>query len=106
MWLGLLVAAAAICAETLLVVVLRSLAPMDTFGVVYLLGALVVAIGWGTGLAAVTSLVSALAWGYFRDWPNDSFDPTSLRNWVVIGVFLVVTLMANTLGRGGPGQGG
>ena len=39
MWLGLLVAAAAICAETLLVVVLRSLAPMDTFGVVYLLGA-------------------------------------------------------------------
>src|SRR5258705_583688 len=97
MWLGLLVAAAAICAETLFVVVLRTLAPMDTFGVVYLLGALVVAIGWGTGLAAVTSVVSALAWGYFRDWPDDSFDPTSLRNWVVIGVFLVVTLMANSL---------
>ncbi len=97
MWLGLLVAAAAICAETLFVVVLRTLAPMDTFGVVYLLGALVVAIGWGTGLAAVTSVVSAVAWGYFRDWPNDSFDPTSLRNWVVIGVFLVGTLMANSL---------
>jgi signal transduction histidine kinase len=97
MWLGLLVAAAAICVETLFVVVLRTLAPMDTFGVVYLLGALVVAIGWGTALAAVTSVVSALAWGYFRDWPNDSFDPTSLRNWVVIGVFLVVTLMANSL---------
>jgi signal transduction histidine kinase len=97
MWLGPLVAAAAICAETLFVVVLRTLAPMDTFGVVYLLGALVVAIGWGTGLAAVTSVVSALAWGYFRDWPNDSFDPTSLRNWVVIGVFLVATLMANSL---------
>ena len=48
MWLGLVVAAAAIAAiaaETLLVVVLRSLAPMDTLGVVYLLGALVVAIG-------------------------------------------------------------
>jgi signal transduction histidine kinase len=97
MWLGLLVAAVAICAETLFVVVLRTLAPMDTFGVVYLLGALIVAIGWGTGLAAVTSLVSAVAWGYFRNWPDDSFDPTSLRNWVVIGVFLVVTLMANTL---------
>jgi signal transduction histidine kinase len=97
MWLGLVVAATVISAETLLVFVLRSLAPMDTFGVVYLLGALVVAIGWGTGLAAVTSVVSALAFGYFRDWPNDSFDPTDLRNWVVIGVFLVVTLMANTL---------
>ena len=70
---------------------------MDTFGVVYLLGALVIAIGWGTGLAAVTSVVSALAFGYFRTWPDDSFDPTDLRNWVVIGVFLVVTLMANTL---------
>ena len=45
MWLGLVVAAAAITAETLMVVVLRSLAPMDTLGVVYLLGALVVAIG-------------------------------------------------------------
>jgi signal transduction histidine kinase len=38
-----------------------------------------------------------LGFGYFRDWPNDSFDPTDLRNWVVIGVFLVITLMANTL---------
>jgi signal transduction histidine kinase len=97
MWLGLLVAAVAIAAETLLVFVLRSLAPMDTFGVVYLLGALVVAIGWGTGLAAVTSVVSALGFGYFRDWPNDAFDPTDLRNWVVMGVFLLVTLIANTL---------
>ncbi len=97
MWLGLVVAAAVFSAETLLVFVLRSLAPMDTFGVVYLLGALVIAIGWGTGLAAVTSVVSALAFGYFRNWPNDSFDPTDLRNWVVIGVFLVVTLTANTL---------
>ena len=96
-WLGLVVAAVAILVETLMVVVLRTLAPMDTFGVVYLLGALVVAIGWGTGLAAVTSVVSAVAWVYFRDWPNDAFDPTDLRNWVVIGVFLLVTLMANSL---------
>ena len=97
MWLGLLVAVAAISAETLLMSVLKHFAPMDTFGVVYLLGALVVAIGWGTGLAAVASLLSALAYGYFRDWPNDSFDATDLRNWVVLGVFLVVTLMANSL---------
>ncbi|MFG1933306.1 DUF4118 domain-containing protein [Mycobacterium sp. NPDC048908] len=96
-WLGLVVAAAATAAETVLVVVLRSLAPMDTFGVVYLLGALVVAIGWGTGLAAVTSVVSAFGFGYFRDWPDDTFDAADLRNWVVIGVFLVITLTANSL---------
>ncbi|OBF37966.1 hypothetical protein A5724_09450 [Mycobacterium sp. ACS1612] len=97
MWVGLVVAAAATAGETVLVVVLRSLAPMDTFGVVYLLGALVVAIGWGTGLAAVTSVVSAFGFGYFRDWPDDTFDATDLRNWVVIGVFLVITLIANSL---------
>jgi signal transduction histidine kinase len=97
MWLGLLVAAAAISIETLLVFTLRSLAPMDTFGVVYLLGALVVAIGWGFGLAAVTSVVSAFAFAYFRNWPMDSFDIIDLRNWVVIGVFLAVALLANTL---------
>ena len=85
MCIGLLVAAAAISVETLLVVMFRSIAPMDTFGVVYLLGALAVAIGWGTGLAAVTSVVSAIGFAYFRDWPDDTFDPTDLRNWVVIG---------------------
>src|SRR3954453_21130178 len=97
MWLGLLVAAVAIAAETLLVFVLSGLVPMDTFGVVFLLGAMVFAIGWGTGLAAVTSVVSALGFGYFRDWPIGAFDPTDLRNWVVMGVFLLVTLIANTL---------
>lgn len=97
MWLGLLVAAAAISVETLMVIGFRTMAPMDTFGTVYLLGALVVAIGWGTGLAAVTSLVSALCFAYFRDWPNDGFNPADLRNWVVMGVFLLGTLMANTL---------
>jgi signal transduction histidine kinase len=96
-WLGVSVAVAAIFAETLLMSVLRYFAPMDTFGVVYLLGALVVAIGWGTGLAAVTSVVSAFAFGYFRNWPNDSFNPSDLRNWVGLGVFFVATLMANTL---------
>jgi signal transduction histidine kinase len=96
-WLGLLIAAAAISGETLLMIMLKRVAPMDTFGVLYFLGALVVAIGWGPGLAAVTSLVSALAFGYFHDWPNDSFDPTDLRNWVAMSVFLVVTLVANTL---------
>ena len=97
MWVGLLVAAVAISAETVLMSVLRHLAPMDTFGVVYLLGALVVAIGWGTGLAAVTAAVSAFAFGYFRNWPDDSFNLGDLRNWVALGVFLAATLMANTL---------
>jgi signal transduction histidine kinase len=97
MWVGLLVAAVAISAETVLMSVLRHLAPMDTFGVVYLLGALVVAIGWGSGLAAVTAAVSAFAFGYFRNWPDDSFNPADLRNWVALGVFLAATLMANTL---------
>jgi K+-sensing histidine kinase KdpD len=104
-WLGLLIAAAAITGETLLMIVLKRVAPMDTFGVLYFLGALVVAIGWGPGLAAVTSLVSALAFGYFHDWPNDSFDPTDLRNWVAMSVFPCRHVGGEYARRGGSGQG-
>jgi PAS domain S-box-containing protein len=95
--LGLVVATSIIVAETLLLDLLKHVAPMHAFGVVYLPGVLVVVTGWGLGLAAVTSLVSALAFDYFRYWPSQKFDVTSAHNWVVIGVFLVVSLSANTL---------
>ena len=58
MWLGLLVAAAAISAETLLMSVLERLAPMDTFGLVYS-SARWLSRSDGDGLGAVTSVVSA-----------------------------------------------
>jgi signal transduction histidine kinase len=89
---GLGVAASFIVAETLCVYVLDQLAPGNPQGVVYLLGVLVVSTGWGLGMTVLTSLASALAFDYVRNWP--AAEP---QNWVAIVVFLAVGLLANTL---------
>jgi membrane-bound acyltransferase YfiQ involved in biofilm formation len=61
--LGLVVAASLIVAESLLGYLLGQVAPEDTLGVVYLLGVVVIAMGWAFWLAAATSVASALASG-------------------------------------------
>ncbi|MGB7113064.1 MAG: histidine kinase, partial [Mycobacterium sp.] len=60
-WLGLVAAAALVGVETAVVVVLKHFAPTMAFGTVYLLGVLLVGMAWGFGLAAITALVSAVA---------------------------------------------
>ena len=94
-WLGLVVAAALIGLETVVIVLLKHFAPTNAFGTVYLLGVLLVGAAWGFGLAAITALASAVAYDYCRSWPD--FGPTQLQNWVVIGVFFVVALLSNSL---------
>lgn len=74
-WLGVVVAAGCITAETLLVFVLRRLAPENTFGALFLLGVLVVSAGWELRLAVITTLASALAYIYFHLAPNGGFMP-------------------------------
>jgi signal transduction histidine kinase len=93
-WLGLLVAASFVVVETRLVIVLVRVAPGDAFGVVYLVGILVVSTVWGFGLAAATSVASAVAFDYFREWPAFSL---GVDDWAVTGVFVLVALLANTL---------
>jgi signal transduction histidine kinase len=69
---------------------------MSPFGVIYLLGVLVVSTAWGLGLSTLMSLASALAFDYYRMRP-ESIVPTKAQDWVAIGVFLAVALSANTL---------
>ena len=95
--LGVVVAAFLIVAETVLVYLLTQVAPGMAFGVVYLIGVLVVSTGWGFGLAAMTSVASALAFDYFHVRSAGSLIPTHAEDWVAIAVFLVVALLANTL---------
>ena len=95
LWLGVLVAAFSIVVETNLVIMCKDVAPMSAFGVVYLLGVLVVSTVWGFGLSAATSVASALAFDYFRDWPG-AFE-FGVDDIAVAGVFVMVTLIANTL---------
>jgi hypothetical protein len=74
--LGVVVAAFLIVAETVLVYLLTQVAPGMAFGVVYLIGVLVVSTGWGFGLAAMTSVASALAFDYFHVRSAGSLIPT------------------------------
>jgi signal transduction histidine kinase len=95
--LGVVVAASLIAAETLLVYLLKQVAPHSVFGVLYLIGVLVVSTGWGFGLATATSVASALAFNYFRVQPGQGIIPTEAEDAVAIVIFLVVALLANTL---------
>src|SRR5882757_3911672 len=95
--LGLVVAVVLIVAETLLLYPLKQMAPANSLGVVYLLGVVVVAIGWGFWLAAATSVASTLAFDYFYIQPVVSFIPTRAEDAVALAVFLVVALSVSTL---------
>jgi signal transduction histidine kinase len=96
--LGLVVAASLIAAESLVVYLLKQVAPGNLFGVVFLLGVLVVSTVWGFGLGAMTSLASAVVYVYFHHLQTGgSFIPSRVENWVAVTVFLVVALSANIL---------
>jgi two-component system, NarL family, sensor kinase len=95
--LGIAVAACFIAVESFGVILLRHLAPHEAFGTLYLLGVLVVSSVWGPGLAIATSVASAVALGYLRDWPTVRFSFTDVDNVVVVVVYLVVALTTNFL---------
>jgi PAS domain S-box-containing protein len=95
--LGLAAALAIVVTETLLLYPLKELAPANALGVVYLLGVVVIAIGWGFWLAAATSLASALAFDWFHVPPDWGFAPTQAGDGVALAVFLVVALSVSVL---------
>jgi signal transduction histidine kinase len=96
--LGLAVAAVLIAAESLLVYLLTQVVPGNLFGVVFLLGVLVISLGWGFRLGTMTALASALVYAYFHYLQTGgSFIPTEPRHWVAVTVFLVIALSATAL---------
>ncbi|MDT5046946.1 MAG: hypothetical protein QOG75_2809, partial [Mycobacterium sp.] len=95
--LGVAVALAFVVAETLVLYPLERLAVETALVVVYLLGVVVIAIGWGFWMAAATSLASALAFDYFHVAPVFGFIPTQAEDAVALAVFLLVALSVSTL---------
>src|SRR5690348_17487836 len=67
-WLGIATAAALILIETFAVIYLRQLTGKP-FGTLYMVDVIVVSTVWGFGLSSITSIVSAMAYAYFRTWP-------------------------------------
>jgi signal transduction histidine kinase len=87
LWIGVAVAAALIGAEVVLVLWLHRVAPQNAYGALFLLGVLVVSAAWDFGLAAATSVASALMYVFFHE---DSLGPA-------LFVFLCLALLANVL---------
>jgi len=94
---GIAVAASFIVAETVLAYVLERIFPGMPFGVVFLLGVLVVSAGWGFGLAVSTTAVSALVYAFVHLDADGSIFPITTEDWVGIIVFVPIALLANVL---------
>jgi len=88
LWLGVVVAAGFLGAEAVLVWWLHRVAPENGYGVLFLLGVLVVSAAWDFGLAAATSVASAVVYVFLLH--RDSLVPALV-------VFLCLALVANVL---------
>ena len=66
LWRGIVVAGALLVVEASVVDLLTHIAAHETFGLVFLLGVLVISAGWGMGLAVVMTLASAAVYVYFH----------------------------------------
>jgi signal transduction histidine kinase len=100
LWLGVVVAASFIAAETLVAYPLERFTDGGTLAVVYVVGVVVVAIVWGLWLAAATSVVSALAFDYFHTPPLHEITIFTLHqadDWLAIAAFLVLAVLASSL---------
>jgi signal transduction histidine kinase len=96
-WLGVVVAATLIAAETQSVFALNRYAPNHAFGALFLLGVLVVSTGWDFGLAVATTVASAAFYMYFH-LGDDGFVPSDDADFVAIVIFIPIALLANVLG--------
>jgi signal transduction histidine kinase len=94
---GIVVAVSFIAAETLLVYLCEKAFPGMPFGVVFLLGVLVVSAGWGFGLAVSTTVASALVYAFVHLDADGSIFPISAEDWVAIIIFVPIALLANVL---------
>jgi signal transduction histidine kinase len=91
---GILVGALSVLACTLLLYPLKTLAPPDSLGVVYILAVLAVALNWSVWLAILTALVSAAAFNFFHIPPNESFAISGSQNMAAFAAFVVAALIA------------
>lgn len=96
-WLrGLLASVALVAVVTGVVALLRPYVPVLSLLVLYLLAVLPMAVVWGARLAAVTSVLSVVAFAFLLP-PEGSVWLADSRNLVVLGVFLVTSFVVSEL---------
>jgi two-component system sensor histidine kinase KdpD len=94
---GAVVALAGVVLCTLIVYPLAHVAPVVSLGVVYLPAVLVVSVTWGAWLGVATAVLSAAAFNFFHLPPVGRFTLQNSDNWVALGAFLVVAVLASSV---------
>jgi signal transduction histidine kinase len=98
-WLsGLLAGVLAVAALSGLVGLLNPHVPPLNLWMLYVLPVLLIALKWGTWLAVVTAVLSAVTFTYFFLSPHDNLAVTDLPSLVALGVFLVTAVVVGQLG--------
>jgi signal transduction histidine kinase len=90
---GIVVTAALIAAETVVVYPLRQVAPEISLGLVYLPGVLVVSSVWGLALGVVTAVLSTAAFDYFHVSPIESIVFGGSEGQAALVILLAVALL-------------
>ena len=94
---GLLASVLAVAALTGLVGLLNPHVSAQHLFVLYVLPVMLIAMKWGTGLATVTAVMSAVAFSYFYLEPYHTFAVSDLESLVALGVFFVTAVIVGQL---------
>jgi signal transduction histidine kinase len=97
LWLGVVVAAALIALETVVLKLLMRVGDHNTFGALFMLGVLVISAGWGFGLALTTTLVSTVVYLEVHLGAGGGLVPNNPQDALAVAVFVPIALLANLL---------
>jgi len=89
--------AAALGAATLLVYLLKPVAPVLSLGVVYTLAVLATAVVWGLVPAVVVAVASMVVFNFLFLPPVNTLTLADGRNWAALGVYVVTGVVASEL---------
>src|SRR5215475_660367 len=93
---GVLVAALAVAATTIVIYPLRKHVPAVSTGPLYLLAVLLVSSYWGLWLGVLTSVASAAAFNFFHIPPTGRFTISDPQNWLALSVYFVAAVVVST----------
>ena len=94
---GTITACVAVALCTVIVYPLAHVAPVVSLSVVYLPAVLVVSVTWGAWLGLATAVLSAAAFNFFHLPPVGRFTLQNSSNWVALGAFLAVAIVASSV---------
>jgi two-component system sensor histidine kinase KdpD len=97
--LGLVVSVVSVALVTAAIYPLAHIGHVSSLSVAYLPAVLLLATFWGLGLGVFTALLGAAAFNFFHLPPTGQFTIADSRNWVALAAFLIVALVAGTIGE-------